>query len=451
MTNVSRKYVSNRSGRRANGGSVLIVVMWISFGLVSIALYFGQSMLFEYRASSNSMAGYQAEQAIEGAGRYISFLLTNLEEPGTLPDFTEYAYEKVTVGPAAYWLVGRSNEENYSQDAPFFGLGDEASKLNLNTATVEMLEALPNMTPELAAAIVLWREAEAAVESSGPGASDYLALEPAYNLKESSFETVEELRLVIGAEWKLLYGEDFNRNGILDPNEDDGALSYPDDNEDGRLEPGIMEFLTVYSREPNVQADGSPRIDVTGDSDQDAEEILTEAVGAERLGEVLAAFGDVGSVLEFYIRSQMTLDEFALVHDAFSATDDEISEGLINVNTAPVEVLACIPGIGEAFASELVSYRQGQSLDQLLSIAWVAEVLDEESAIQAGPFITTRTYQYTADVAAVGLNGSGFRRVKMIFDTSEDGVRVVHRRDLSRLGWPLGEEIREEYAAADTQ
>ena len=34
-----------------------------------------------------------------------------------------------------------------------FKLVDEASKLNLNTATVEMLQLLPRMTPELAAAI----------------------------------------------------------------------------------------------------------------------------------------------------------------------------------------------------------------------------------------------------------------------------------------------------------
>jgi len=437
----------------SESGSVLIVVMWIAFGLVSIALYFGQSMLFEYRASSNTTAGYQAEQAIEGASRYLSFLLTNLEEPGALPDFTEYAYENVAVGSAAFWLVGRSNEENYSEDAPFFGLSDEASRLNLNTATVEMLEALPNMTPELAASIIHWRSEDVDVQPPGPDSGAYLSLEPGYNSKDSNFETVDELRLLIGEDWDLLYGEDHNRNGILDPNEDDGAESYPDDNADGRLDPGIMEFLTVYSRESNVQADGSPRVNVA-DDEAGMVQVLTEAFGAERTEEILNTFdpqgGQVSSLANFFVRSQMTPEEILLVYDAFSVTDNETSEGLINVNTAPVEVLACVPGIGEGFASQLVAYRQGQSLDQLLSVAWVLSVLGPDATTEAGPYITTRSYQYTADIAAVGANGSGFRRVKLIFDTSDGTPRIVHRRDLSRLGWPLGEEIRSELALANT-
>ena len=182
---------------------------------------------------------------------------------------------------------------------------------------------------------------------------------------------------------------------------------------------------------------------------------MTESFGADRAEEIINALdnadGEVTSLAEFFLRSQMTSDEFLLVYDAFSATDDESSEGLINVNTAPVEVLACIPGIGESFASELVSYRQGQTLDQLLNIAWIFEVLDEDAAAQAGPYITTRTYQYTADIAAVGSNGAGFRRVKLIFDTSEGGIRIVHRKDLSRLGWPLGKEARDKLALANAQ
>src|ERR1043166_6895475 len=50
----------------------------------------------------------------------------------------------------------------------------------------------------------------------------------------------------------ILYGEDANLNGLLDPNENDGPQTLPDDNRDGRLDHGIFEYLTVYSRQPNA-------------------------------------------------------------------------------------------------------------------------------------------------------------------------------------------------------
>ena len=52
-------------------------------------------------------------------------------------------------------------------DEPWFGLVDEGSKLNLNTATAAMLEALPRMTPQLAAAIIDWRDTDSTVSDNG--------------------------------------------------------------------------------------------------------------------------------------------------------------------------------------------------------------------------------------------------------------------------------------------
>jgi hypothetical protein len=48
---------------------------------------------------------------------------------------------------------------------------------------------------------------------------------------------VDEVRLVYGATLEILYGEDVNRNGILDPNENDGDVTLPLDNADGRIDP----------------------------------------------------------------------------------------------------------------------------------------------------------------------------------------------------------------------
>jgi hypothetical protein len=105
-------------------------------------------------------------------------------------------------------------------------------------------------------------------------------------------------------------------------------------------------------------------------------------------------------------------------------------------------VLACIPGIGEAKAPALAAHRLSNP-SQLASVAWVKDVLDEQSIEQAGRYLTGRTYQFTADVIAVGRHNRGFRRTRFVIDASEASPRVVYRQDLTHLGWALGPQLRE--------
>jgi len=421
-------------------GSVLIIVMWVAFGLVSVALYFAHSMSFELRASDNRTASLEAEQAIEGATRYVNYVLTNLGTNGAVPDPLLYQREAVSVGQARFWLIGRDYQQQ-NPNEPFFSLVDEASKLNLNTATIEMLEALPRMTPELAAAIIDWRDADSNVTQGGAESPTYNRLQPAYNCKNAPFETVDELRLVYGATLDILYGEDANLNGLLDPNENDGPQTLPDDNRDGRLDHGIFEYLTVYSRQPNA---ARTNIAVA----QQLRSLLQQTFSAARASQIQAQLGGGGpgggtirSVLEFYVKSGMTADEFSQISTLITATNGQSIQGLVNVNTATAEVLACIPGIGTDKAQSLVAYRQSNP-DKLNSIAWVKDALDRSSAIQAGPYLTGESYQFTADIAAVGHFGRGYSRIRFVFDTSEGTPKIRYRQDLTRLGWALGNTTR---------
>jgi type II secretory pathway component PulK len=429
---------SRKAGTRQ--GSVLIIVMWVAFGLVALALYFAQSMTYELRASDNRAASLEAEQAIEGAARYVAYTLKTLGTNGAVPDLLSYQREGIVVGNARYWLIGRSPQQTTAPTEPFFGLVDEASKLNLNTATLEMLEMLPRMTPELAAAIIDWRDSDSTVSQGGAETETYQRLQPAYSCKNAPFETVDELRLVMGADLDTLYGEDANLNGILDLNENDGNILPPFDNRDSRLDPGILDFVTVYSRQPTDN-----RTNVN--SRQDLSAALQLKFSTTRANEILAKFPQGGprggggnatmtNLLMFYYQSGMTLDEFNQVATLLTVTNAPI-EGLININTARVEVLACIPGIGTDNAQSLVSYRQS-SPDKLTSVAWVTEVLSRENALKAAPYITTESYQFTADIAAVGHFSRGYCRVKYIFDTSEGTPKIRYRQDLTRLGWALG-------------
>jgi hypothetical protein len=80
-------------------------------------------------------------------------------------------------------------------------------------------------------------------------------------------------------------------------------------------------------------------------------------------------------------------------------------------------------------------------------VAWVIDALGLSSpvvtALASGDYVTTHSYQFTADVAAVGAFGRGYRRVKFIFDVSDGTPKILYRQDLSRLGWALGDKARQ--------
>ncbi len=441
---------SSREVPASRDGSVLIVVLWVCVGLVSVTLLFGHSMLMSFRGADNDLAGRQAEQAIEGVVRYIETLLVNAATPGLVPDTTTYQADALPVGEATVWFLGRAEAADNGR-TPVFGLIDEASKLNLNKATPAMLQQLPGMTEELAAAIQDWRDADDDVTSNGAESETYLQRRPAYSCKNADFETVEELALVNGADATILYGEDANMNGALDANEDDGDRSAPADNSDGKLDPGVLEYLTVFSREPNTQADGSARINVATLTNE-VRTLLDNSFPPDRAATMkqrLGTGGPIRSPLEFYVRSGMTADEFDTISDKVTTSPDETLVGLVNVNTAAEAVLACIPGIGTDKAAALVAARLSRATTQSTSIAWVAETL-AEGVPEAGPFLTGRTLQIGADVAAVGRHGRGYRRMKFVIDMSTGTPRIVYRRNLASFGWALGNEVRDTFATTES-
>lgn len=428
-------------------GSVLIIVIWVCLGLVALTVYFAGSMSSELRAADNRLTEIAARQAVAGGTRYASFVLSQFAANGRIPRPEEYQAEELPVGDASFWFLGRDNNEPSVNDA-VFGLVDEASKINLKTASRAMLEALPGMTPELAEAIVMWRSRRGSAEGSE---NVYARLEPPRLNKAGQFETVDELRLVYGATLEILFGEDTNRNGVLDDNENDGDQSAPRDNSDGLIQPGVLEFLTVYSEEPNRRSNGGRRVNIANQQGrQQLAPTLQRLFGGQRAGQISAALaivgnGEIRSVAEFMVRGRFTAEEWPRIRDEVTTSNNNTLQGLINVNTASETVLACIPGIGFENARALVAYRASLS-EPPTNFFWLRQVLPDGGVIRAGPFITDRSYQFSADVVAVGRNGRGYCREKTIFDMRRGTPRIIFHQDLSPYGWALGVQVRETLA-----
>jgi type II secretory pathway component PulK len=459
-----------RSARRR--GSVLVIVLWIAFGLVSLALYFANAMNFELRASDNRVSALAADQAIDGAARYLDYLLAARAADGSNGIFlslSDAQCQAVPIGEAHYWLIGRDTNNPVGPGQLCFGLVDEASKLNLNTAASNAIIWLPRMTADLTQAILDWRD----TNGNGPTVTYYAMQQPPYQCKCDLFETVDELRLLYGADMDTLLGEDANRNGILDPNE-------TDENQNGMLDPGVLEYFTVYSREPNTNSNGSARINIVSLSSSSTQlaSLLQTNFGAARAREVLgnlgllssgpsrgpggggssgrsgggAAIVRFASPLQFCVRSGLTATEFAQIATNLTTTSGPYIEGRVNVNTASAAVLACLLDGDIAVAEQLVNYRQSNP-SSLTSIAWVIDALGQSypealQALQASDCITTESYQFTADIAALGPHGRGYRRVKFVFDTSSGTPKVVYRQDLTQRGWALGREVRQQWLLA---
>jgi len=452
----SRRESAPVAPKRSEGGSVLIIVLWISIGLVSIALYFANSMTYELRASDNRASGLASEQAIEGAARYVAAVLTAYATNGAVPSNTLFSCEAVPVGEARVWIIGRDPYQN-SGTEPYFNLIDEGSKLSLNRAGSNTLSYLPNMTLDFAQAITDWR-----------GTNTSLSLNYAaygYQAKHAAFETLDELRLVEGASVDLLIGDDLNRNGILDGNEKSGSIF-------SGATGGLFDYVTVYSREPNFHSDGTGLTNVN--TQNDLQSLLQTSLGTSRAQAIMQNLGYGGggggglqpnftTLLQFYLQSQMTSAELARIYNdiTMQSTNTQFFTGRVNLNTATEPVMAALfMGIGIdqntalSAADSLLNYRE-QNPGNISSIAWIVDALGRNNqvvqALTTRDLVTTRSYQFLADIAAVGPFGRGYRRVKFIFDTSEATPRIIYRQELSRLGWALGEKARRTYVAMDTK
>jgi type II secretory pathway component PulK len=420
-------------------GTILIVTMWVVLVLAALVLVFSDSMRIAATVTANNVASIEAECIASAAVEYVKAnLMTSKEDAEATSLETKTPYDAMKVGKGYFWVL-RSNLEN---DRDYeFGLTDEAGKINLNTASEEMLMKLPGMTEELAASIIDWRDTDSDITTSGAEDDYYLLLPDPYNCKNAPLETVEEILLIKGGTEDLLYGEDTNLNGHLDENENDGDESEPPDNCNGVLDRGFYDYVTVYSAESNLDSQGNARINVNDSASQtDLQTLLTDTFDADRATTIIANVGtSSASLLAFFYNSGLTVTDFDKIADRLTTSSDANVPGLVNVNTASKPVLMCLPGLEEADVDALISYRQ--SRDDLVSVAWVSEVLDQTKATGIGSYITVHSYQCTADIVAISGNGRAYKRYKAVIDVSGSEPTVISWKTMTRFGWPLPDTI----------
>jgi len=441
-----------KTNRNRRHGAIIIVTMLVVFTLASIVLVLCGTMRVESMSSANLSSTLQAASIERGAEQYVIALLT--EEKTTLSTLTDNDFAQVPVGDGYFWII----RPNYGDaNLPYVGLTEENAKLNINTATYESLMRLPNMTDDVATAIVSWRGGTATGSSSGADDSYYSSLSDPYQPKKGAFETVEELLLVQGMSRQLLYGD-----GSPDPlgqqsNIGTGAAGGQPGADLVNVH-GIYDFLTVNSTEA---AGTGQKVNISDRNSRTALQTLLEnkLTDKSRAAAIMTQLGrdTYNDVFDFYFGVKMTSDEFGKIYDSITATATNTVtparpptggataaaapvKGLININTAPRDVLFCIPGLESSDVDSLISARQGTAAGAT-NIAWIVDVLDQKKCHGLASKITGKSSQYSADIVAVSGDGRSFKRVRIVVDASSTSPQIVYRRDLSDRSWPMNPQI----------
>jgi type II secretory pathway component PulK len=266
-----------RPAGRKREGVVLLAVLVIVVVLTLAAYQLSELMMAEYRAADSYKRSVQARALADSGVAYTAMVLANPEAfqstLGSNPYDNPGAFQAKLVHDSqfarqrGYFSVIAPPDLDAGQTAFRYGVTDECGKLNINALlkldssgnqALRLLMNLPNMTEEAANSILDWIDSDDETRSNGGENTYYTAQDTAaYQCKNGPLDTLEELLLVKGVTPALLFGNDRNRNGILDPDEDDGA---------GTVDMGWSAYLTVFSREQNVDSAGQPRIFI---NDQD--------------------------------------------------------------------------------------------------------------------------------------------------------------------------------------
>jgi type II secretory pathway component PulK len=265
---------SGRTQRQQRRPAMVLLAVLVVITVLSLAAYqYSDLTLSEYAAADHTIRTAQALAFAQSGVQYAAALLSDPSNFTNLLQNNPYdnpaAFRDILIQPSDLpYYQGRFSivAPPYYNPGPagatpfFFGVVDESSKINLNTllkldpsgqTAYNVLVLLPNMTPDLANAILDWLDSDANPRTGGAENETYTAQAPPYQAKNGPLDSIEELLLVQGMTPQILFGNDANRNGMLDPGEESLGST---------CDPGLAAYLTIYTREFNWDSQGNPRI-----------------------------------------------------------------------------------------------------------------------------------------------------------------------------------------------
>ena len=444
-------------------GSVLVGLLWVLALLavtVASVLYTARMDLMVAKNYTDSIqAQYLAVAGAEKAKALIFHEATERKRSvqhhsGALYDSSEY-FKDIEFGRGRFRVVRQGSRDEGGR--LMYGISDEESRLNVNTASIQELRKLYGMTPELAAAILDWHDQNSEPSPGGAEAEYYGGLAKPYLPRDANIQTAREMLLVREVTSDLLLGEDANQNGLLDPEEDDGAASDPPDNSDGVLDHGWAGYLCFESTTQNINAAGEDKIDVQTATEQELTGIhgitpeIAKAIIAHREQNRLENIADLMDVSAPNPQGQQNrgqqgnqqpgrsgrsggpkvIDEdlFLEIADSVKTSPESARRGLININTASLPVLVCLQGMTEDLARAIISYRSSSGFFPNIGYLLRVPGMTREIFQQLAPRITVRSENFRIISEGVVPSSGARKRIELIVRLTSRGIDTISYRE----------------------
>ena len=272
------KMLKNKISKIKNPkGIALIISLFVMFFLMSMAVAYAFAIKLETSLVRNYMDDLQAQYCAK-AGIYRALGEIKKENNssssrfgyprGDLPEDTERIeryteiYKNVNIGEGSYSVMFK---DKFGQK----GLGpmDESSLIDINAlAKGQKRDELRRLfetgsddmvtVDKLVDCLMDYVDKDDNARINGGEKIDYEDLDPPSIIANGDMKDVNEFLVVLDMminkypgeiDDTIWWGEDLNENGILDENEDDGDKNPPIDDQDGVLDRGIRDFITVDS------------------------------------------------------------------------------------------------------------------------------------------------------------------------------------------------------------
>lgn len=525
---------SKRSVRKTSqrGGFFLVLVLLVIV-VATLSVYSFTGVMVAYDDSSYLSGDLVRARVAADSGAQATRLI--LAQPKLMRDEMGGVYNN----PNLFQAIAVSNQDssnvcNFSVVAPDlnengmlsgirFGLQDESARLNLNTLIVldensegllaalslisdpasaeevptsiasSLLMSLPGMTEEISDSILDWLDEDDEPRPYGAEVEYYSGLPTPYEPTNGPINSVEELLLVSGMTPTLLFGADSNRNGMLDPDEQQRfnvSVDTP-----GAL--GLAAYFTIHGQEANKQRDGSFRVNINADDLEVLYEDLVEVLGDEVYASFICAYrmagakstlsgavdapageeeagGGVwstevlddldlsaGGTIKFdqvidLIDATVTIESggeqvtyrspfdfltasvyLPLILDKLVTSDTPAMPGRINVNECPAELLYGIPFLTEEQvgmileARETVSEDENRFFETWLMVEGIV-TLDEMRSLV--PLLSGGGDVYRAQLVGYFEKTGLAHRQEVIIDATTVNPKIISYRDLSHLG-----------------
>jgi competence ComEA-like helix-hairpin-helix protein len=325
-----------------------------------------------------------------------------------------------------------------------YGVSDEESRLNLNVASARQLEKLDGMTPDVVAAIVDWRDEDNQVTPGGAEVEYYASLLPPYQPRNGPFQTIRELLMVRGVSSQMLGGRDAQLSDLFET---------PAGSQSTVVDTSWADLLTVDSTVKDVSATGGERVNVQTADERSLTAIrgvtsdIARAIVAYRGQNRFESIADLLEVTAAQNQNQSQLNSTSSANsrgrnqaasppspqspaqsasnpsgpkvvsdtllmdiaDDLTARSGEDLAGAININTASLQVLACLPGVSPELAQAIISFRQSSGF--FPNTAWLLKVpgMSHDIFKQVAPLVSARSETFRI-IAEGRINSSGVRQ-----------------------------------------